>query len=149
MEWCRLDRHFLSTDLSTGLCVCFRIRVCCYGNNACFLVVNIGLHIYTSCHHVFWTVIRFPSDGCGLVKLVKTLRINQWKTLSKKFEQPWFFFHFFVWKQWIMMTSSNKKIRVTGPLCGEFTGDRWIPLTKVSDAELWFFSLIWAWITVE
>ena len=36
-----------------------------------------------------------------------------------------------------MMTSSNGNIfRVTGPLCGEFTGDWWIPLTKASDAEL-------------
>ena len=26
--------------------------------------------------------------------------------------------------------------RVTGPLCGEFTGHRWIPLTKASDAEI-------------
>ena len=25
------------------------------------------------------------------------------------------------------------------PLCGEFTGDRWIPHTKASDAELWCF----------
>ena len=31
----------------------------------------------------------------------------------------------------LMMTSSNGNIfRVTGPLCGEFTGDRWIPRTK-------------------
>ena len=38
------------------------------------------------------------------------------------------------------MTPSNGNIfRVTGPLCGEFTGDRWIPLTKASDAELWCF----------
>ena len=30
-----------------------------------------------------------------------------------------------------MMTSSNRNIfRVTGPLGGEFTGDRWIPLTR-------------------
>ena len=29
--------------------------------------------------------------------------------------------------------------RVTGPLCGEFTGQRWIPCTKASDAELWCF----------
>ena len=28
--------------------------------------------------------------------------------------------------------------RVTGPLCGEFTGHRWIPLTKASDTDLWF-----------
>ena len=33
-----------------------------------------------------------------------------------------------------MMTSSNGNIfRVTGPLCGEFTGHRWIPQTKTSD----------------
>ena len=37
----------------------------------------------------------------------------------------------------LMMTSSNGNFfRVTGPLCGEFTGHRWIPLTKTSDAEL-------------
>ena len=32
-----------------------------------------------------------------------------------------------------------KLFRVTGPLCGEFTGHRWIPFTKASDAELWCF----------
>ena len=37
-----------------------------------------------------------------------------------------------------MMTSSNGNIfRVTGHLCGEFTGLRWIPHTKASDAEPW------------
>ena len=37
-----------------------------------------------------------------------------------------------------MMTSLNGNIfRVTGPLCGEFTGHRWIPRTKASDAKLW------------
>ena len=40
----------------------------------------------------------------------------------------------------LMMTSSNGNIfRVTGHLCGEFTGHRWIPRTKASDAELWCF----------
>ena len=39
-----------------------------------------------------------------------------------------------------MMTSSNANIfLVTGHLCGEFTGPRWIPHTKASDAELWCF----------
>ena len=37
----------------------------------------------------------------------------------------------------IMMTSSNGNIyRVTGHLCGEFTGHRWIPRTKASDGGL-------------
>ena len=40
----------------------------------------------------------------------------------------------------LMMTSWNGNIfRVTGHLCGEFTGLRWIPRTKASDAELWCF----------
>ena len=39
-----------------------------------------------------------------------------------------------------MMSSSNWNIfRVTGHLCGEFTGPRWIPRTKASDAEHWCF----------
>ena len=38
------------------------------------------------------------------------------------------------------MTSSNGNIfRVTGHLCGEFTGPRWSHRTKASDAELWCF----------
>ena len=42
-----------------------------------------------------------------------------------------------------IMTSSNGNIfRVTGHLCGEFTGPRWIPHTKASDAELW--CLLWS-----
>ena len=36
----------------------------------------------------------------------------------------------------LMMTSSNENIfRVTGPLWGESTGHRWIPLAMASDAE--------------
>ena len=45
----------------------------------------------------------------------------------------------------IMVTSSNGKIfRVTGHMCGEFTGPRWIPRTKASDAEFdVFFDRVW------
>ena len=47
-----------------------------------------------------------------------------------------------------MMTSSNGNIfRVTGHLCGEFTGHRWISRTKASDAEFDIF-LIWSRIKV-
>ena len=41
-----------------------------------------------------------------------------------------------------MVKSSNGNIfSVTGLLCGEFTGHRWIPLTEASDAELSYFLL--------
>ena len=46
-----------------------------------------------------------------------------------------------------MMTSSNGNIfHITGPLWAEFTGHRWIPLTKASDAELWCFLWSAPWI---
>ena len=54
--------------------------------------------------------------------------------------------YIFVWIMHFMMTPTNgNSFRVADPLCGEFTGHRWIPLTKASDAELWWF-FICAWI---
>ena len=47
----------------------------------------------------------------------------------------------------LMIPSSNgNNFRVTGPLCEEFTGHRWIPLTKASDAELRCFLWSAPWI---
>ena len=44
----------------------------------------------------------------------------------------------------VMTTSSNGNIfRVTGHLCREFTGHRWIPHTEASDMELWCFFFIY------
>ena len=45
-----------------------------------------------------------------------------------------------------MMSSNGNIFRVTGLLCGEFTGRRWIPLTKASDAGLWCFLWSLPWI---
>ena len=47
--------------------------------------------------------------------------------------------HCMTWYQGMMTSSNGNFFRVTGPLCGEFTGHRWIPHTKASDAELWCF----------
>ena len=47
--------------------------------------------------------------------------------------------------EYMRMSSNENIFRVSGPLCGEFTGDRWIPLTKASDAKLWCF----LWSTPE
>ena len=63
-------------------------------------------------------VISFPCEGQGQSMLIKKHVMHCWG----------------------MVTSPNGNIfRVTGPLWGEFTGHRWIPLTKASDAELWCF----------
>ena len=45
----------------------------------------------------------------------------------------------FYYNNCCMVTSSNGTIfRVTDPLCGEFTGHRWIPHTKARDASFDF-----------
>ena len=44
-----------------------------------------------------------------------------------------------------MMSSNGKIFPITGPLCGEFTDDQWIPHTRASDAEFWCF----LWSTPE
>ena len=45
------------------------------------------------------------------------------------------------------MTSSNGNIfRVAGPLCGEFTGRRWNPLTNANDVEFWYFLWSAPWV---
>ena len=53
------------------------------------------------------------------------------------------------WLLWITVDEDVIKWKtfssVTGPLCGEFTGDRWIPHTKASEANLWCFP----WCTHE
>ena len=58
------------------------------------------------------------------------------ETLNRKI--IWHQYYFVIFQT--MMTSLNGNIfRVTGHLCGEFTGGRWLPRTKVSDAEHWYF----------
>ena len=44
-----------------------------------------------------------------------------------------------LWSLIIKKSSNGNIFRVTGPLWGESTGDRWVPLTKASNAELWCF----------
>ena len=47
-----------------------------------------------------------------------------------------------------MVTSSNWSIfRITGHLCGEFTGHWWIPCTKASGVELW--CILWSHILIN
>ena len=51
----------------------------------------------------------------------------------------------------LMTTLSNGNIScVTGPFSGEFTGHRWTPLAKASDAELWcvLWSAVWFAISI-
>ena len=46
------------------------------------------------------------------------------------------------WRKWNRIRIDLARLAdPTGHLCGEFTGPRWIPRTKASDAQLWCFLL--------
>ena len=54
--------------------------------------------------------------------------------------EPWSWKYDCNWSGWRhQMETFSAFSRVRGLLCGEFTGHRWNPLTKASDAELWCF----------
>ena len=63
---------------------------------------------------------------CRFLRSCVCLRVSQ-ITAQSQISAPW-------WRH-----QMEKKFRVTGHLCGEFTGQLWIPRTKASDAELWCF----------
>ena len=68
-------------------------------------------------------------------------------------QQTWF--TIYEYKRWLQKQSNIhnnhddvpkwKHFPLTGHLCGEFTGHRWIPHTKASDAKLW----CWFWSAPE
>ena len=73
---------------------------------------------------------------CGRIKL----ELKRWMSLYDRFSYCGSICAFLYCYLKFMMTSSNGNIfRVTGHLCREFTGPRWIPHTKASDAQLWCF----------
>ena len=102
---------------------------------------------------------HYRSCYAGILLRIKTFYISFEDRTSVDFihECPIFKWVWVTWPKWrvpgpgnrvvvpvmaarSMMTSSNGNIfRDTGHLCGEFTGRRWIPRTKASDAELWCF----------
>ena len=103
------------------------------------------------------------SDNLDRFKLVQTVQcccLNRHSADYKKFpfsKSLIINFEKWLWPQWnvqdsedrhdYMMTSSNGNIfRITGPLCGEFTGERWIPRTNGQWRRTLIFSLISAWI---
>ena len=73
-----------------------------------------------------------------------------WLSISRRLLLWYCLFHLTTRKaamlQFIMSSSNGNIFRVTGPLCGEFTGRRRIPRSKASDAELWCFLWSAHWV---
>ena len=86
-------------------------------------------------HRVYYVCLKDLSFSEGL--LVKGLKLPyQWKLISSSS------IYDYVLKIHCGKPANTNIFRVTGPLCGELTGHRWIPHTKVTDAELLCFSFI-------
>ena len=61
----------------------------------------------------------------GAVNLDLRHLLHRWLSVERK----WHYDQIFV-----IDSTGSCHFRITGPLCGEFTGHRWIPRTKASDA---------------
>ena len=96
-----------------------------------------------SLRHLLIWIIYVTSSGIGCHRCTPNIAPSlhdQYYVFGRKLPQPSSSSVRTAFRDVQTMTSSNGNIfRVTGPLCGELTGDRWIPLTKASDAELWHF----------
>ena len=85
--------------------------------------------LFSACDLKTWPVICFVAQCCVWLRFILGLVVAI-TDCSFLFLEIILIFHL------LTRTSSNENIfRVTGPLCGEFTGHRWIPLTKASDAR--------------
>ena len=123
------------------------------------LATHVEIHVQANNMLIYWLSHKLPREFlrssvarwlCVIVTLFEYFPIYRHSRLLIKdtievlsyFVVPWYssFYQCFQVYFIEMMTSSNGNIfRVTGHLCGEFTGPRWIPRTKASDAELWCF----------
>ena len=132
------------------------------------MIANVNIYPPTWWHHQmqafphYWSFVQgiqcstmnfLPKcqwRGALMLSLI-CARTNAYITITFHLITNWNYYllYFFsdVWDQqsmydihWCMMTSLSRNIfRVTDLLCGEFTGQRWLPRTKGSDAELWCF----------
>ena len=102
-----------------------------YHSKKCGLVTKYGVQEFS--HYCFrWCFV-------SAVLLPVRHRAMTWTKVDIIWLDPWE-------QTSSMMTSLNGNIfRVTGHLSGEFTGSRWIPRTKASDAEVWCILWINGW----
>ena len=100
-----------------------------FERDLCFFIGNLGI-IFNSA-----SAQLFSAQGEMVIGLGQRSPTGQW--WQRLIDADWM-----IRCPGIMMTSSDGNIfRVIGPLCGEFTGHLWIPLTKASDAELRSFGV--------
>ena len=100
-------------------------------------------HMVLLCLVPLWVYLQFmeyPCDNSYPKQLVPRTIHTQDNAYPGQPDSTLLFRDAYMHPSSTLMTSSNGNIfRVTGHLCWEFSGPRWIPRTKASDAELWCF----------
>ena len=123
-------------------CIDYVWHICCISNpcrNRCIVQKRVVL---PGIAPLYWRHMGFNAFA-SQITVTLPVSSNIVQANSKENNRAWRVKSHYkrqgMWKafSWHMMTSLNGNIiHITGPLCGKFTGDRWIPLTKTSDAEL-------------
>ena len=103
-----------------------------------YLMLFMSDDSFCGCCYLLKLFYLLQSAGAHFTK--DPLKFNPNSRKSDWYKMEWYYYKKNCPPSLNMTTSSNGNIfRVTGPLWGEFTGHRWIPLTKASYAELWCF----------
>ena len=117
-----------------------------FGNCRCKIEDSRSFHSWSLIHGLRWSgLIKVGPGSRFKIKILSYQYTNSdYKDLMSMLPLWCKTVFILKWSFFIMMTSSNGNIfRVTGPLCGEFIGLRWIP-RKGRWRGAWVFSLICA-----
>ena len=134
MAWCRPGNEPSSEPISVIFTDAF-MRHSVSISYLTLAVLNVSQKLYNS---------TFPIESLLVVRKEPFILHDQWLLMiwqrkEPRHQQPWWWPscpEYSSFSTGSMMMSSNRNIfRLTGHLRGEFTGHRWIPRTKASDAE--------------
>ena len=139
-----LDEEFLSLYSPCWIRLNSIFRLFIYSfieERSCLTSVNQNILWVSAVHHAKYKRFQSYLVGVSFYNITKvTLKYADGRKLSARKYYDFYIMIIHRGDSLFMLTSSNGNIfRVNGHLCGEFTGHRWIPHTKVSGADLWCF----------
>ena len=117
----------LRKDLLSG---CSDVQICKKINVAIFTFTclqSLRMCLSVGKIDMFYETVEFPNKRIILASVALSYKSPQF-VFPSEMAWPW-------WRH------QKEAFLCYWPLCGEFTGHRWIPRTKASDRELWCFLL--------
>ena len=145
---CSLWRHrnvrrllIMLRPIYHGLCFVYDVfKLIVFNENASLLWCKYHCNLFPryplaiSQHWLRWLFSAEQRGGKPLSEL-KVALLTCWRKYAVVDANT----HYSAWNCYDDVIKWKYMFRITGPLCWKFTGHRWIPFTKASDAELWGF----------